>query len=123
MAVGLLGGDAPLVDQRLDEGVVLGDLGQLAVAQQVAPRVADVHQAKSVPREQDCGEGGAHALELGIGFDLGGDRRVALVDGGVELAEQIPAGFVVVEVREGGDDQLGGHFAGGVTAHAVGQRE
>ena len=53
MAVGLLSGDPALVDQGLDEGVVLGDLGQLTVAQQIAAGVADVHQAQAVTGEQD----------------------------------------------------------------------
>ena len=37
------------------------------------------------------------------------------------LAQQVAAGLVVVEVSQRGDHQLGGHFAGGVAAHAVGQ--
>ena len=41
----------------------------------------------------------------------------------VQLAQQIAAGLVVVEVREMGDHQLGGDFAGGVTPHAVGERQ
>ena len=96
---------------------------EFAVAQQVAAGVADVDQAKPVAREQDCGQRGAHALELGIGFDMRGDRGVALVDGVVELAEQVAAGLVVVEMGQRGDHQLRGHLAGGVAAHAVGQRQ
>ena len=45
VAVGLLGGDPAVVDQRLDERVVVGDLGQLAVAHQVGAGVADVAEA------------------------------------------------------------------------------
>ena len=41
----------------------------------------------------------------------------------VELAQQIAAGLVVVEVGQRGDHQLGGHLAGGVPAHAVGERQ
>jgi hypothetical protein len=37
MVARLLGGDAAVVDQRLHERVVLGDLLQLFAAQQVAP--------------------------------------------------------------------------------------
>ena len=116
-------GDPPLVDQGLDEGVVLGDLGQLAVAQQIAARVADMDQPKAVAREQDCGERGAHALEVGLHLDLRGDGRVAGVHRGVELGEQVAAGLVVVEVGQRGDHQLGGDLAGGVAAHPVGQRQ
>src|SRR5579875_2437888 len=63
VAVRLLPGDAPLVNQGLDKRVVLGDLRQLAVAQQVPARVADVHQPKPVAREQNCRESGAHTFE------------------------------------------------------------
>lgn len=45
VAVRLLGGDPALVDQCLDEGVVLGDLSQLAIPQEVAAGVTNVHQA------------------------------------------------------------------------------
>ncbi len=78
---------------------------------------------KSVAVEQDCGERGAHALEFGVGFDVCGDRRVAVPDRRVELGEQITAGLVVVEMRECGDHQLGRHLTRRVTTHAVGQRQ
>ena len=121
VAVRLLCGDPALVDERLHEGVVLGDLRELTVAKQIAARVADVHQPKSVAVEQDCGERRAHALEFGVGLDVCGDRGVALPDRRIELGEQITAGFVVVEMRKCGDDQLRCHLACRVTAHAVGE--
>ncbi len=123
MAVRFLGGDPALVDQGLDERVVLGDLGQLTVAQQIPARVADVDQAKSVAREQDCGERGAHAFQFGFHLHVRGDRRVALVHRVVQLAQQVATGLVVIEVGQRGDHQLGGHLTGGVTTHAVGQRQ
>ncbi|CAM3805435.1 hypothetical protein MYFR107205_27470 [Mycolicibacterium frederiksbergense] len=123
MAVRLLGGDATLVDQGLDEGVVLGDLGQFTVAHEVAAGVADVHQPEPATGEQDGGQRGAHALELGVGLHVGGDGRVALVYRHIELVEQVPAGLVVIEMGERGDHQLGGHLTGGVPAHAVGQSQ
>ena len=43
MAVGFLGGDPPLIDEGLHEGVVLRDLCQFPVAQQVAAGIPDVH--------------------------------------------------------------------------------
>ena len=116
-------GDAALVDERLDERVVLGDLVEFAVTEQIAARVADVDEPKSVAREQDRGQRGAHALELGVGLDVRGDRRVAFADRGVELAQQVAAGLVVVEVGQRRDHQLGGDLTGGMAAHAVGERE
>lgn len=123
VAVRLLGRDAPLVDEGLHEGVVAGDLGQLAVAQQVGARIADVGEAEFAAGEEDGGERGAHAVEFGFLLDLIRDGGVALAHGGGELAEQVPAGFVVVEVGERRDHQLRGDFSGGVTAHAVGEGE
>ncbi len=119
----LFGGDAALVDQCLDEGVVLGDLVELTVAHQVAARVSYVNKAKSVAGKQDCGQRGAHSLELGVGLHVCGDRRVAFAHGGVQLAEQVATGLVVVEVGQGGDHQLRGDLACGVATHPVGKRE
>ncbi|SHV24351.1 Uncharacterised protein [Mycobacteroides abscessus subsp. abscessus] len=121
VTVRLFGRDAAVVDQGLDEGVVLGDLGQLAVAHQVAAGVTDVHHAQPRPGEQDGAQRGAHALELGVGLDVRRDGGVAVVDGVVQLGQQIAAGFVVVEVRQRGDHQLRGDLARGVAAHAVRQ--
>ena len=123
MAVRLFEGDAALVDQRLNERVVLGDLVELAVAEQVAAGVADVREPKSVAREQDRGQRRAHSLEFGVGLDLRGDGGVAVPDRGVELAQQVAARLVVVEVGQRRDHQLGGDLTGGVTAHAVGERK
>ena len=121
VTVCFLGGDSAFVDQGLDEGVVLGDLVELTVAQQIATRVADMDQSKSVAREQDCGERSAHAVEFGLHLDVCRDRRITFVHSGVELAQQVAAGLVVIEVGQRGDHQLRGDLAGGVTAHAVGQ--
>ena len=46
----LLLGEPSGVDERLHEGVVAGDALELAVAQQVAARVADVDQAEPARR-------------------------------------------------------------------------
>ena len=66
MAVGLVGGDPALVDEGLHESVVLGDLCQLAIAQQVASGVADVNEAEPVAREQDRSECRSHTVEIRV---------------------------------------------------------
>ena len=93
------------------------------VAHQVGPRVAHVHQAQPGAGEEDRGERGSHALELGLVLDQLGDGVVARVGGVLELAQQVAAGLVVVERGQRGDDHLGGDLARGVPAHAVGERE
>ena len=82
-----------------------------------------MYQSDSLAREQDCGQRGPHAVELGFVLDLVCDGRVAFAGGCFELAQQILTGLVVVEMSQCGDHQLRGHFTGGVTAHAVGQRQ
>ena len=66
---GFLLGDPALVDEALHPGVVLGDLGQHAVAQQVGAGVADVDEAEALAGPQQGGERGAHALQLGVLLD------------------------------------------------------
>src|SRR6185312_13001047 len=121
MAVSLLSGDAALVDERLHEGVVFSDLSEFAVAEKITARVADVDEPKFVAREEDCGERGAHALEFWVVLNMSGDRRVALAHCLVKFGEQVATGFVVIQMGEGRDHQLGRHLAGGVAAHPVGQ--
>ncbi len=50
----LLFGDPTLVDEHLHVRVVLGDLDELAVAQQIGPRVADMHHAELACRRRAC---------------------------------------------------------------------
>ena len=96
---------------------------RVAVAQQVGARIADVDEAEPGAREQDRGERGAHALEVGGVRDVPGDRGVAFDGGLAQLGEQVVAGVVVVEGGQRGDDQRGGDLAGGVATHPVGQRQ
>ena len=62
----LAGVELALVDQRLDERVVLGDLGEDSLSQSVAARVADVDQAELGAVEHQARQGGAHAVLLGV---------------------------------------------------------
>ena len=113
--------DPPLVDEALDERVVLGDLGDDAVAHEERPGVADVGEDDLVARAQERDEGGAHAVELGVGAHLVADVGVGRVDAVEQgLAGLATAERVAVELDERGDDRRAGDVAAGVTAHAVG---
>ena len=123
MRRGLLGGDLALVDQRLHQRVVLGDLEDLAVADQVGPRVADVRQPELGARPQQRGQRGAHAVQRGVGLDHVAQRAVGAADRVVEGVQQLAARHVGVQRPQRLDDGGAGHLAGRVTAHPVGHRE
>ena len=78
---------------------------------------------KAIAGEQYRREGGSHSVEFGIKLDMFGDRRVAFVHSRFQLAQQIAARLVVIEMRQGGNHQLGGYFASRMTAHPVGERQ
>ena len=120
---GLLLGDPALVDQPLHPGVVLGDLRELAVAQEVRAGVADVHETEPLARPQQGGERGAHALQLRVLLDHDAQLVVGALHGDAEGGEDVRAGDVLVELDDGGDHLGAGDLAGGLAAHAVGDRE
>ena len=101
-------GDPALVDQALHEGVVGGQLGEGAVAQQVAAAVTDVADADLGAVEDDGRDGGAGALDLGVLRDQAGDAVVAAVDRAGEAAEH-----VALEVLAGRLVELAEHLDGG----------
>ncbi|SIL65235.1 Uncharacterised protein [Mycobacteroides abscessus subsp. abscessus] len=80
-----------------------------------------MHHAQPFSCEQEGRQGGAHAIQLGFGAHVIGDRAVSGMHGVGQGIEQIAAGLVVVEWCQRGDDQLRGHLTGGMTAHSVGQ--
>ena len=120
----LFGRDAARVDEALDERVVGGDLGELVVAVQVDPRVADVRDDGVVVDHHHGADGRAHPGEFGADVH-GVDQRA----GG--LRDAVPQGpfsirrrrVGVVETFEPGDGDARGDVAAGVTAHAVGDEE
>ena len=77
-------------------------------------------QAEPAAGEQDRGERRPHALELGRLADHLAQVLAALEDRLAQRLQQVAGGGVVVEVLEGGDDDLAGDVAGRVAAHAVG---
>ncbi len=123
VAARLLRADPALVDEHLDVGVVLGDLGELAVAQQVGPRVADVHHAELAAGEEHRGQRGAHALQVRVGVHRVAQLLVGGVHGRAQRVDQGVARDVLVERGHGADDDVAGDVTGGHAAHAVGDGE
>ena len=74
----LFGGDSTRVDQSLNEGVVFGYLRNLAFADHVDARVADVGNGHQVAGKHDSRKGRAHALELGVFGDSAREFLVGL---------------------------------------------
>ena len=112
-----------LIDQRLDERVIMGDLDELAVAQQVGPGVADVAECRVSLRPQQRGQGRAHALDRRVGDDQFLEAQVRRRDGVGQRANKVGAGIFRVERcdrRNGGGAR---HLTGRVATHAVGNRE
>ena len=123
MGVRLLGRDPALVDEQLHVGVVPGDLDELAVAQQVGPRVADVHHAELAAAEEHAGQRGAHAFHGRVLVDRVADLLVGRVDRLPQRVHRGIAGHIVVEVREGADHDVARDVTGGHAAHSVGDGE
>ena len=119
-------GDAPLVDQALHEGVVGGQLGEGAVAQQVAAAVTDVADTDVGAVEDDGGDGRAGALDLRVLGDQARDAVVAAVDRASEAAEHVPLELTargLVELAEHLDGGGTGDVAAGRATDPVGDHE
>ena len=101
--------------QLLDEAVVGRDAGQLAVAQQVRARVADVADGqRAVDVEDAGGERGAHPTEALVGRRALEHRVVGNAD---RIGDVAGAGERGAQRLERGGAR---HLAAAVTAHAVG---
>ena len=118
----LLLGDPALVDQGLHEGVVAGQLADLAVAVEVGPAVADVADAEPGAVEDGDGGGGAGAVEGRVLVDQLADPVVGAVQGAGDRAEQVVAGLLV-EAAQLGDRGAGGDVTAGGAADAVADGE
>ncbi len=121
--VRLLLGDAALVDQALHPGVVLGDLGEDAVAQQVGAGVADVDQAQALAGPQQGGERGAHALQWRVLLDHVRSWSLARWTAVPREVRTSEPGTSSSRATSGGDHLGGGDLTGGLAAHAVGDGE
>jgi hypothetical protein len=123
MVHALLGGDPPVVDQRLDHRLVVGDLEELTAAQQVRPRVADLDEGELRSRPEHRGQRRAHAPQGGLGFDQVTQRGISLLDGLLQRAGQVGHGDIRIECLQHVDDGRAGAFPAGVPADSVGDRE
>src|SRR5664280_1380473 len=64
MSLGLSLSDSTLVDQALNKRVVVGDLGERAIAKKVGAGVTDVRDRDLVTGPEQCCDRGPHALQL-----------------------------------------------------------
>ncbi len=119
---GLLLGDPALVDQGLHERVVLGQLAQLAAAEQVGPAVAHVDEAQPGAVEQRGGHRGAGAVELGVLLDHLGELVVDPVHGPGQGGQHLGAGGLV-QPAEQVDRGGAGHVAVRRAADTVGDHQ
>jgi hypothetical protein len=113
----------PLVDERLHERVVVGDLRQDAVAQLVGPRVADVDHAEPAAGEQEGRERRAHPVERGSPVTMSRRWSLAATARSRRTSSRSLPGTSSSSGRQRGDGHGRGHLAGGVAAHAVGDGE
>jgi hypothetical protein len=123
MATRLLRADPTLVDEHLHVRVVLGDLDELALAQQVRPGVPDVHHAELAAGEQHRGQRGAHALQGRVAVHRVAQLLVGRLHGRSKGVNQSVAGNVLIQRGHGGDDNVAGDVTGGHAAHAVSDSE
>ena len=106
----------------LGQAVVVGDLGHLALGEDVGPGVADVGQRQHVPalgaaHQRHGGQRRAHAAEVGVGLALVPDGGVGLREG---LAQPVDGRRPFEGLLERLDGDPGRHLAADVAAHAVG---
>src|SRR5262245_3385428 len=115
MGLGLLGRDLALQDHAVDQRVVLGELGQLAVAEQVRARVAHVHEVHLLAVDERGREGRAHARDAPVALR-------AIEHGPVGLDHLIREGSLVPleQLLNGLQRKARRHLAAAVPAHAVG---
>ena len=113
-------GDPAVIDERLHEGVVMGQLVQDATPVEVGAGVADMRHPEPAAVKEQGRQSGAHAVEFGVLVHNVGDRAVAVAGGLCQGAQQVSAGVPLVQRHEGGYHQPGCHVTGRVPAHSVG---
>ena len=127
VGAGLVLADVTGVDQFLHVAVVERGSVQLAVAQEIGARVADVDQREAGDigfvgaEHHQRGQRGSHALVIGAGVRCLEDRGVGFDDGGDDDSDVAGTGSQPVADDARGD--VAGDFAGLMSAHAIGDTE
>src|SRR5579883_148195 len=120
MGFSLVGVKDAGLDQAADVGMVAGEAGNGASANQVEPAVTDVRHVEAVVVERERGASGAHAVELGVGFGVAADAGVGFLKPFQERGAGVPGGVVVINVLDGLDGEAAGFLAAFVSTHPVG---
>ena len=118
--LGLLFGQLAALDELADERMIAREAGQLAVAQHVGARVADVGDRDLALADVGRGDGGAHAARLRVGHGTVVDGAVRALD---DVAQAVGGRTFGQPGRERLDGHLGRDLAGLRAAHAVGDDE
>ncbi len=124
------GRELPLVHQQLGKGVVLGEAMQVAGAEQVRARVADVDDEEVAAVAAGGGQRRSHAAQVVVFAPALDEHRADLLHqtarAALDLGHSVfvhledPVGQVEDEADERADGEPARDLAGGVAAHAVG---
>jgi hypothetical protein len=123
VAAGVVRREHALVDQRLHVRVVLGDLGQLAVAYQIAAAVTHVERGHPLAGQQQRRDRRAHAVAGVVVGDGGLDALVGRRQGRDQVLQRLAGVGHVVDHAQRPDQDVAGQLAGGQPAHAVRDHE
>ena len=119
--VGLFLRERAFADQLGDQGLVLAELDQVAIAQQIGAAVADMGEPGLAVAKGEHGAGRAHAAAFRMLLRIFDDGPVGRGEGaGQHLRDRSVE--IVIEAADHVGCQRAGHFAGGMAAHAVGDQ-
>ena len=112
-----------LIHQGLHIGIVLGDLLELAIAQQISARIAHMANTKGGAIEQHRGQRRAHALGLWVGGDVLADGLIGVIGSSRKECLRVLLTRILIQDFEVVDHELGGDLTRGMPAHAIGQNQ
>ena len=121
--------DGSRIHHAGDQGMILGDAPQFACMEYVSPAVSHVRERNLVVAADRHHRRGAHAMQRGIGGGPLAHGGVGAPDGFTEQAGRVQdqrsgdRQFLAQKGRNGLGGDTAGHFARGMSAHAVGNDE